>query len=1438
MTGTARVIGIVGFLILLSALGFPSSARASSLAQAAQICASQVRYDLNGPWGTNDPWNPANPNHSFVSQNCFLRNNSQYAFTYEQWDVIGNYSGYDQYIQTFDYVVLSSMAAAEKNRGKKCDSCFGDPVATGMGNKFEEKQEYRGTGAFPLNFSWAYSRNGMGVDVTSQGNVMGENRLHSYAQSITVYPWWSPAAQAYATRPDGNVEKYTLSGSSWVPEADNTAVLISVLDSQGRTIGYERHGDNGDNEQYDAGGQLNQIVNRAGLMQTLSYTAGLLSEVTAPDGRALVMSYTGGLLTRIDLPDGQHLQFAYDSTNPVFANLVSVTYPDNSTIAYRYDSSGGLTGVQDEKNVLYSTTMYDSAGRATGTSLAGGVDSYTAVYQPSADGTYASSVTVTDPLGAKETQSFSTVLGQVHLTSLSLSCSGCTTRTLSSTFDAQGRPYVVTDFAGITTETDYAANGLLNQKIESANQPATKRTTMFGWDTTLRVPMDAKIFNSSTSQPGVLLSHVSWTYNARGQALTQTQIDPVTAATRTSTRTYCEQADITAGTCPLLGLLKAVDGPRTDVTDVTTYTYYATDDSTCTTAPTTCPHRKGDLWKLTDALGHVTQYLKYDGAGRVLSIQDPNGVHTDLTYSPRGWLTQRAVRGAVSADDRITTFAYDAVGQVIQVTQPDNSYVAFTYDAAHRLTDVRDALSNSIHYTLDNAGNRTKEDTKVASQVLVRTLSRVYDGMGLLQQSLNAQNAATAYTYDANNNTKLTTDALGRVAQQDYDPLNRLMHTLQNVGGIGASTTYAYDARDHLTQVTDPKGLNTVYQYDGLDNLTKLTSPDTGITTYTYDTAGNRKTQTDARPITATYTYDALNRMTGITFPGGIYRTFTYDVTQMGCAAGETFSVGRLTQFFNVTGTTTRLCYDRFGNLVRKQQKHNMQAKSFTTRYVYDKAGRVLQIITPTSTTITYTRDAAGRILTLAYRLAGQTVDTPVISNVTYYPFGPVQQLTYANGRTLTRTYDQDYVIASVLSNGPGGLDYSFGRDAVGNLTQLLSATASNNFSYDGLDRLTGVSDLSNSLIAAYAYDGTGNRLSKQTPGGTQTYTYPSTSHRLSAVAGTGRIYDAVGNTTGIGTRSFMYQETDRLANVRNSGVLVKQYAYNALGERVSKSLNGVTDTFYMYDESGHLLGDYDATAARLHDYLWLDDLPVGVLSGATGTVAYLEPDHLNTPRVAVDPVRNVAIWKWPLGNDAFGESAPQQDPDGDGTQFVLNLRLPGQYFDAESGLSYNYFRDYDASTGRYVESDPIGLFGGISTYAYVGGNPLSFVDPFGLHWQFSDSTGQWSYVNEQNGTVTPVGQGYSGTGAGRNNPDMQNVPGVGPTPQGTYTIGPGHYSPNTGPNTMNIDPAPGNNTSRTLLRIHGDNATHDASHGCAIAPPNVRQQINNSNDRILQVVQ
>jgi hypothetical protein len=139
-----------------------------------------------------------------------------------------------------------------------------------------------------------------------------------------------------------------------------------------------------------------------------------------------------------------------------------------------------------------------------------------------------------------------------------------------------------------------------------------------------------------------------------------------------------------------------------------------------------------------------------------------------------------------------------------------------------------------------------------------------------------------------------------------------------------------------------------------------------------------------------------------------------------------------------------------------------------------------------------------------------------------------------------------------------------------------------------------------------------------------------------------------------------------------------------------------------------------------------------------------------------------------------------------------------------------------------------------------VQNNPVNFVDPLGLYWEYVQSTGQMTYVDNQTGVRTASGTGYSGQGPGVNNSAMQNQANVGPIPQGTYDIGQAYRHQTLGPVTMNLDPRPGTNAfGRDLFRIHGDNACQcqSASEGCIVLPRNVRERINNSGDRELRVV-
>lgn len=141
--------------------------------------------------------------------------------------------------------------------------------------------------------------------------------------------------------------------------------------------------------------------------------------------------------------------------------------------------------------------------------------------------------------------------------------------------------------------------------------------------------------------------------------------------------------------------------------------------------------------------------------------------------------------------------------------------------------------------------------------------------------------------------------------------------------------------------------------------------------------------------------------------------------------------------------------------------------------------------------------------------------------------------------------------------------------------------------------------------------------------------------------------------------------------------------------------------------------------------------IPIATLrpNGSGGVnVFYVHTDHLNTPRRISRPADNVILWRW--DSDPFGTTAANEDPDGDTNLFAYSLRFPGQYFDAESGLHYNYLRDgYDSAVGRYTQSDPIGLKAGINTYGYVFQNPLAFSDPRGLEVHRDENNYCWDGV-------------------------------------------------------------------------------------------------------------
>lgn len=1228
-----------------------------------------------------------------------------------------------------------------------------------------------------------------------------------------------PAAPYAHIDEAGNYEAYAPVAGNRYRGLNSADRMLERVNAGG--IGWRLRMADGETYEFDLDGYLIAVRDPHAPLQDLSITHVDKSVATVTDaqGRRLRFEYADNLLQRIVLPDGNTVAYAYDAN----LNLTAATYPGGAMRRYHYNEAGlagsadqrhHLTGITAEDGKRYASFAYDARGRALSSRVHGTPNEVAGVSYPDEDHATVQTAEGGSDAYTLQPGTYRRVLG-LH--------DGASTAT--SSYDAEGRLTRTVDRRGVITDYAYT-NGYQSAETVAVGTPEERR------EETDRDPATGLVIERRTrDRNGGLLAQTRWSYNARRQMLSATATDPATGTVRSASIAYCEAEDVAAGTCPVLGLVKRVDGPRSDVADVETYEYRAADAAGCASAPQTCAYRKGDLWKTADALGHVTEILRYDGSGRALSVRDANGVIADVGYDLRGRPAVYTVRGAddtTDTDDQITRIDYHPTGTVRRLLRHDGVQTLFEYDGAQRLTRITDGAGNRIDLTLNAAGEVVREDTRDTAGALLRTLARSYDTLGRVQAQTDAYLKSATFGYDTEDRLTRETDALGRKTDYVYDALGRLTRTLQDVDGLAAQTGIDYDALDRVTRVTDPNGLATTYAYNGFGETLAQTSPDTGTTAYAYDVAGNLHSETDARGVTATYGYDALDRVTSVSYPDSSRNLgFVYDSAQIACPVDERHHIGRLARISDASGGTV-YCYDRFGHLTRKLQ--TTQGRLYALRYdVTPRAGRTGQgtllrprapdghlyaLTYPDGAQVRIERDSLRQPVELTVTLANGQVKT-LLRNASYYPFGAVGQWTYGNGRRMQRSSNLNYQPGFVEDSAPGGLNEGYGFDAVGNLEVLRRADQSNpakrRYVYDGLDRLTQVRDGANdAVLHGYAYDKTGNRQTRTDGAATQTYTYAAGSHRLQSTGGIARQYDAAGNTTRIGgtpaattsagaavggasaliptathsttplvgrvsaanrsslkkkstpivggasaptrrlmqktplpeqraphdavrlrigrkpqpeialaaatVRDFVYDDAGRLSQVRHDGVVAMNYLYNAHGERVYKSGGGLAVTT-VYDEAGHWLGDYDGNGQPIQQALWLDDLPVGLLvgAGANQRLYYIEPDAMGSPRVVIDPDRDVAVWRWDLSGEAFGDSAPNQDPDGDGSAFVLDLRYPGQRYDSASGLNDNHFRDYDPSTGRYAQSDPIGLDGGVSTYGYANASPMVYNDPEGL---------------------------------------------------------------------------------------------------------------------------
>jgi len=696
-----------------------------------------------------------------------------------------------------------------------------------------------------------------------------------------------------------------------------------------------------------------------------------------------------------------------------------------------------------------------------------------------------------------------------------------------------------------------------------------------------------------------------------------------------------------------------------------------------------------------------------------VQVLDPNGTLSAASASAYDALNRLAQSiGGASPATEVTSYGYDAQGNLTSVTDPLGHLTSNLYDALNRLIRVVNpaatgtASGGSTQYFYDGLD-------QVTQVVDPRSLATRYslDGLGNLTQLQSPDSGATSSSYDAAGNLISQTDARGVTASFTYDALNRLTQAV-----------YAPPAGSSIAAVS------LLYSYDqgafGIGHLTGMSDP-SGTTRYSYDQHGRLiqdQHSVAGASYTLSYSYDSSGRLSRITYPSG--RTLNYGLDALGRVRQIDTSYGGTSQ-----SVVSNVAYQPFGAVVRFSFG-NAQGYSRS----YDLDGRVTG----------YTLGASSRTLSYdaASRLTGASAPNAALN----------QSYGYDNLNRL---------VSWVSASGSQG----YGYDVAGNRTAL--SIGVNNYSYSyapNSNRLTATSGPN--APRSYSYDAAGNIVADTA----RSFSYDARGRLIQASYGSAAVsfqVNALGqrvskSPAGLPTVVFHYDARGRLiAESAAQGAVLKEYVWlddqpvalidydldqdgvpdvldncitvsnpsqwdadgNGIGEICSGDLNGdalvtladlqlltqavqgLVPKLPKYDLNGD--GLVNATdLALLQQRMGLAPGPSGLKGQAPAPRLYfVYADQQNSPRSVVN-AKGVEVWRWDSA-DPFAGNGPNQDPDGDHIPLVVNLRFPGHYFDRETGLNYNLLRDFDPGTGRYIQPSSLGLRCGINLYSYAGDNPV-----------------------------------------------------------------------------------------------------------------------------------
>jgi RHS repeat-associated protein len=1137
------------------------------------------------------------------------------------------------------------------------DYCGGNPVLISSGKKYQHTIDHAANFGM-LNLERFYSQTG-----TSSGLLGNKWKLNvEYSIEVTKN---SNGDYDLATliNPDGrNVNLFFSSTTENWHYMNGQQALFSENQSNNSWIFQDN---NGTTKNYNSDGRIISKFNSQQQGVLYVYDGEQLEKVVSTTGDALYLSYNEvGLVDNIEI-DNVTYSFSYSEDEL----LETVTLPNSSTYDFEYSDErhfGALTA----KNIdgkPYASWAYNEDGRALYSEHSDGAERTEFSYNGDA-------TTVTNALGKETTYNFTTINGKRVPTTIEGHDSGsCIAANQSYTYDDFGNKDKVTDWQGNTTDYDIDHRGLLLKKT-NASGTENAQVAEYEWHSFLPLPLKKTTSNIITESK----------YDINNRIIER----KITARSTSVQRIWSYQYDLHDN-----GVIKKVQTfTPLGLGNIKTF------DS------------KGNLLTSTNALGHSITYADYDSLGNPGSQTDINGIKTKFEYDEIGRLIESK---ELSNGKKITKFKYNAMGQVVEVESSATGKTTYQYDDAYRKVGLTNAFGDSVNFTLNAAGNITNKiisedinpwtfsECAISSErpecsqgkaqlmetLYPSTIGKTFDALSRVTAVSRGGENISSYQYDANNNIVKAIDGNGSATTHVYDSLNR---KVSETDANGKTTRYQYNNQNLITVLTDVRGNQTTYTYNDFGELIQKLSPDSGVSSFIYDEAGQKTSATRADGTELTFGYDVLNRLITTSNEGNILLQYIYD----NCKNGQ----GRLCSVIDSSGTTAYK-YHKTGQL--KKKKVVISDDKYQLSYKYDAAGRVKSIHYPSGLKVKYKVDKLGNFI--AIKAKGKDL----LNNVTYKPFGPIKGWVFGNGQQRAIQYDHQLKIQRILSTNVQDLSYQY--DLSGNITSLenLMHDRINNFAYDELNRLTVIAG---SDIESYEYDSLGNRLTKDDFFNSSKYQIANDSNQLLSVdkGNETRVfnYDDNGNIIADEAASlskqFTYNAENRMSVATVNGKTTT-YTYNAHGKRVSKILVDGTQYHYIYGAAGKLLAE-SKNGKIIKEYIYLNGQLVGLVQDKS--LYYVHTDHLGRPEIVTDKHQNTV---WQAENKAFDREVIIDSIDG------LNIGFPGQYWDEEKYSWYNGFRDYDSTIGRYLQSDPIGVNGGVNTYNYVLGNPLILTDMLGL---------------------------------------------------------------------------------------------------------------------------